>query len=85
MAAAAPGPGPSPHQRPLRCFLLLVLLVSSPHYSSGARTSPDLAGGTLQYGARKLISIDNPVTPPPPAPVSGPPIGPGFVRPPQEV
>ncbi|AQK90449.1 hypothetical protein ZEAMMB73_Zm00001d008699 [Zea mays] len=41
-----------------------------------------LAGGTLQYGARNLVSIDNPVTPPPPAPVSGPPIGPGFVRPP---
>jgi len=42
----------------------------------------DLAGGTLQYGARKLLVMDNPVTPPPPAPVSGPPIGPGLVRPP---
>lgn len=47
----------------------------------------DLAGGTLQYGARKLLVMDNPVTPPPPAPVSGLPIGPGLVRlpPPQEV
>ncbi|CAL4978111.1 unnamed protein product [Urochloa decumbens] len=75
----ASAPRPSPHLL-LSCFLLLVLLVYSPH-SSEARTSPDvdLAGDTLQYGARKLLVTENPVTPSPPAPVSGPPIGPGLV------
>ncbi|CAL4958482.1 unnamed protein product [Urochloa decumbens] len=78
----ASAPRPSPHVLLSCSFLLLVLLVSSPHSSeSEARTSPDvgLAGDTLQYGARKLLVTDNPVTPSPPAPVSGPPIGPGLV------
>jgi hypothetical protein len=51
MAAAAPGP--SHRQRPLRCFLLLVLLVSSPHYSSGARTS---LSATSQRRNMKMVS-----------------------------
>ncbi|CAO2204713.1 unnamed protein product [Urochloa humidicola] len=73
---------PRPSLHLLICgLLLLVLLVSSPH-SSEARTSPDvyLAASTpLQYGTRKLLGTDNPITSSPPAPVSGPPIGPGLV------
>ncbi|CAO2193839.1 unnamed protein product [Urochloa humidicola] len=70
---------PCPHLL-ISCFLLLVLLVSYPH-SSEARASPDvdLVGGTLRYGERKLLGTDNPIMPSPPAPVSGPPIGPGLV------
>jgi hypothetical protein len=30
----------------------------------------------VHHGARKLLTVDNQVTPPPPAPVAGPPIGP---------